>query len=413
MNESRLLTVDEAVTAVLAHAQPRRACRVTLGDTLGLVLAETIVADIDLPPFTKALMDGYAVRSTDLAEAGEHRLRVVAEIIAGQTSDRAIESREAARIMTGAPLPKGTDAVVNVERTRPDPDHPEHVLITTREPTPPGQYRLDQGREMRRGETLLGPGTIIRGGTIGLIASAGRASVDVIPKPRIAVIPTGDELVAVDQIPRSGQIRDTNGPILAALARAWGATDVAERPSVRDQPDELAEALGRELLDRDVLLVSGGVSAGIKDLVPSTLLAAGVEPVFHKVSVKPGKPIWFGVGPARSDNRPGTLVFGLPGNPASGIVGFLLFVRPALDALAGLGSKATSVETRRLGVTFHHRGDRPTYHPARTDGDQVFPLGWAGSADLRTVALADGFAVFAPGDCDYEVGDEVGLLRMH
>jgi len=412
MTQSLLLMVDEAVALVLHRAKPLPSRLVPLADSVGLILAESVVADIDLPPFTKALMDGYAVRSTDLPRAGEHRLRVVAEVAAGQTADRSIEPGEAARIMTGAPLPEGTDAVINVERTRIDPDDPNQVLITTSGPTPPGQFRLDRGREMRRGETLLGPGITIRPTTVGLIASAGRGSVRVIPKPSVGVVPTGDELVPVEQTPGSWQIRNTNGPILAAMARDWGASEVFEHPSVADRPEVLAEVFGRELLERDVLLISGGVSAGIKDLVPSTLVEVGVKPVFHKVAVKPGKPIWFGVGPPRSKDRPGTLVFGLPGNPASGVVGFLLFVRPAMDVLAGRGSNASTIEKVRLGTTFHHRGDRPTYHPVRVEGDRVFPLDWAGSADLRTVALADGFAAFASGDHVYEVGDAVGLLRF-
>ncbi len=146
----------------------------------------------------------------------------------------------------------------------------------------------------------------------------------------------------------------------------------------------------------DVLIVSGGVSAGTRDLVPSTLVDLGVEPVFHKVKVKPGKPLWFGVGPPRGD-KPGTLVFGLPGNPVSGFVCFLLFVRPALDALAGRDPRRTQLASFSLGAPFEHRGDRPTYHPARLVDGCVFPLDWAGSADLRTVALADGFAAFPPG----------------
>ena len=412
MTQARLLTVDDAVASVLHRAKPLPPRLVPLADSLGLILAESVAADVDLPPFTKALMDGYAVRSSDFPRAGEHRLQVVAEVAAGQTSDRLIGPGEAARIMTGAPLPEGTDAVINVERTRVDPDDPGQVLISTMGPTPTGQFRLDRGREMRRGETLLEPGMTIRPGTVGLIASAGRGSVRVIPRPSVGVVPTGDELVPFEQTPGPGQIRNTNGPILAALARGWGASEVFEHPSVADQAEVLAEVFGRELLERDVLLISGGVSAGIKDLVPSTLVAVGVEPVFHKVAVKPGKPIWFGVGPPRSDDRPGTLVFGLPGNPSSGVVGFLLFVRPALDAVAGRGSNPAVIEEVRLGATFQHRGDRPTYHPVRVEGDRVFPLDWAGSADLRTVALADGFAAFASGDREYEVGDAVGLLRF-
>ncbi len=409
MSTTPLLSVDAAVAAILGRVTPLPARSVALGEALGLILAEPVVADIDLPPFTKALMDGYAVRSSDLASAGEHRLRVVAEITAGQTSDRLIASGEAAQIMTGAPLPPGADAVVPVERTRPAAADPALVELTITAPVPAGQFCLDRGRELRAGERLLEPGTTIRGGMVGLIGSAGLAVVRVIPRPSVAIIPTGDELVAVAQTPGPGQIRNTNGPMLAALVRAWGARDVVESPALADDLDGLIAAFGAELAERDVLIVSGGVSAGILDLVPAALVRAGVEPVFHKVAVKPGKPLWFGVGPPRSVGRAGALVFGLPGNPASGVVGFLLFVRPALDVLAGHGA-TTGLEFRRLGNGFSHRGDRPTYHPVRVEAGRLHPLRWAGSADLRTVALADGFAAFAAGDREYAAGDEVGYL---
>ena len=409
MSTPPLLSVDAAVAAILERATPLPACSVALGEALGLILAEPVVADMDLPPFTKALMDGYAVRSSDLAAEGEHRLRVVAEITAGQTSNRLIASGEAARIMTGAPLPPGTDAVVPVERTRPGAADPSLVELTLTAPVAAGQFRLDRGRELRAGELLLDPGTTIRGGMVGLIGSAGRATIRVVPRPSVAIIPTGDELVAVAQTPGPGQIRNTNGPMLAALARAWGARDVVESPAMADDRDGLVAAFVAELAERDVLIVSGGVSAGVLDLVPAALVRAGVEPVFHKVAVKPGKPLWFGFGPPRSAGRAGALVFGLPGNPASGVVGFLLFVRPALDVLAGRGA-TTGVEPRRLGVGFSHRGDRPTFHPVRVEAGQLHPLRWAGSADLRTVALADGFAAFAAGDHEYAAGDEVGYL---
>ena len=162
----------------------------------------------------------------------------------------------------------------------------------------------------------------------------------------------------------------------------------------------LAATLLKDGLASDVLLITGGVSAGTRDLVPETLEALGVERVFHKVRLKPGKPLLFGVGPGRGD-RPGTLVFGLPGNPVSGAVGFLLFVRPALERLAGREVSPVRYRSGRLSEPFHHRGDRPTYHPADDSTDEatrVHPLDWAGSADLKTVARADGFAVFPSGD---------------
>jgi molybdopterin molybdotransferase len=177
---------------------------------------------------------------------------------------------------------------------------------------------------------------------------------------------------------------------------------------MRGAPHRLSESAATSL---DVLIVSGGVSAGTKDLVPATLVDLGVEPVFHKVDLKPGKPLWFGVGPDRGD-RPGTLVFGLPGNPVSGVVCFLLFVKPALEALAGRPPKRTQLASFSMGTCFEHRGDRPTYHPARLVDGRIHPLDWAGSADLRTVALADGFAAFPAGDRAFLAGEAVPFLPL-
>ncbi len=406
-----ILSVDQAIGAILARARPLAARRVPLAGALGLTLAEAIAADIDLPPFDKALMDGYAARSADLAAPGDHRLRVVEEITAGRTPTRTLGEGDCARIMTGAPLPPGADAVVMVERSR---DLGDGTVVLPG-PVDPGQNRLVRGREMRSGEVLIEPGTRVDAAKLGLIASAGRPDVLVVPRPSVAVVPTGDELVAIDRPPDPGQIRNTNGITLAGLARAWGAVEVFEAPIAPDDPAGLRRALGALLGtggnpgQPDVLLVCGGVSAGTRDLVPSTLIGLGVEPVFHKVNVKPGKPLWFGVGPRRGDAA-GTLVFGLPGNPASGVVGFLLFVRAALDALAGAKPPRSRPIAGRLAIAFDHRGDRPTYHPARLDGDLVHPLPWAGSADLRTVALADGFACFPAGDRTHEAGDRIDFL---
>jgi molybdopterin molybdotransferase len=205
--------------------------------------------------------------------------------------------------------------------------------------------------------------------------------------------------------------------MLAGLVRSCDSQARAF-PVVPDEEAALNDALGWGL-SADVLLISGGVSAGTRDLVPGALAALGVEQVFHKVSLKPGKPLWFGIGPPRGQ-APGTLVFGLPGNPVSGLVCFLLFVRPALDCLRGLPPNPPETLPAKLSTRFTHRGERPTYHPAkrltasRAPGEplSVEPLDWAGSADLRTVALADGFAMFPAGDRDYDPGAPVDFLPM-
>ncbi|WP_435016104.1 molybdopterin molybdotransferase MoeA [Tundrisphaera sp. TA3] len=410
------IPVAEALSLVLARAAVLPPQPAALDRALGLILAEDIRADLDLPPFRKALVDGFAFRTADAEGPGEHTLRVGETILAGQTPSRPLEPGEAFGIMTGAPLPDGADAVAMVERVRVLPDG----SIVLPGPLAPGANWMERGQEMKAGDIVIAAGSRLGPARLGVLASVGRATVLARPRPVVSVLSTGDELVPADRQPGPGQIRDSNSPTLRALARGWGAS-VRANPIAPDDPDGLRRSIGEALRwtatdpddpgDADVLLISGGVSAGQKDLVPSTLAALGVEPVFHHVRVKPGKPLWFGVGPARGD-RPGTLVFGLPGNPASGVVNFLLFVRPALDALSGRSPDRPYETTGRLAAPFRHRGDRPTYHPATIDGDRIAPLAWAGSADLRSIGLADGFAAFPSGDRSYEEGDAVGFLRF-
>jgi molybdopterin molybdotransferase len=404
-----LRSVAEAQSLVHRESAPRPARAVSLAEALGCTLAEAVAADRDSPPFDKALVDGYAVRSEDLA--GERRTLKLGEVIvAGKVATRPVGPGEAAGIMTGAPLPSGADAVVMFEATEVDGDR-----VTVRgAPPQPGQNVLHRGREMRAGEVVLASGTVLNAPAIGLLASVGRTRPVVVPRLRVAIVPTGDELVEPDQVPGPGQIRNSNAALLRALAVESGA-DVTVHPISRDEPGPLRAILAGALAASDVLLVTGGVSVGTRDLVPPTLAELGVRTVFHKVRLKPGKPLLFGVGPG-SGASPGPLVFGLPGNPVSGLVGFLLFVRPALACLAGRPWADPIGGPYPLATRFRHRGDRPTYHPARrvTLGGSpvVEPLDWAGSPDLRTVARADGFALFPAGDRDYHPGDAVEFLPL-
>lgn len=403
-----MLTVDQALSEVLSRASPLPAASRPLAEALRCLLAEPVQADMDLPPFPKALVDGYAVRSADIQAGRVTRLQVGEVIPAGRVPSRPLGPGEAAAVMTGSPLPEGADAVVMVERTR--CTEPGIVEI---EPGAVGRWQnwIPRGREMRKGDLLLESGVRLNAIRLGLLASVGRTQVRVIPRPRVRVLPTGDELVEPSCEPGPGQIRNSNGILLSALAGNRAET----LPIAPDEPGALRQALERGL-EADVLLITGGVSAGTRDLVPGTLEALGVSRVFHKIRLKPGKPLWFGVGPARAE-LPGTLVFGLPGNPVSGIVGFLLLVQPALRALAGYDAgPATTYHHVRLTKPFVQRGDRMAYHPARLVkervGFAVEPLDWGGSGDLRTVAGADGFAIFPAGDREYYEGETVDFLPL-
>lgn len=413
-------TVESALAAVMRECRVCPTREMSASWAAGCTLAEPVVADLDMPPFDKALVDGFAVRATDVPDVGPWSLRVVDEVDAGATPRRAVGPGEAALVMTGAPLPEGADSVVMLE----DVCRDEAGLVRVKGPLRTGQNRLERGREYRAGEVLLEPGTILNAPRVGLLAATGHPVVRVFERPTVGVVATGDELVEPDQTPGPGQIRNSNTSTLASLVRSLGH-GAREIPTLPDRLPALREVFGRIVVGRfdevgegtgfdrvDVLLVSGGVSAGRRDLVPGALEAVGVRPVFHKVKVKPGKPLWFGVGPDRED-RPPVLVFGLPGNPVSGIVSVLLFVAPALEVMAGRPASRPRTERLVLASPYSQRGPRATYHPARRlAGRRVAPLPWAGSADLRTAALADGFAVFPEGDRDYDEGVEVEFLPL-
>jgi molybdopterin molybdotransferase len=405
-----LLTVDEARDTVLARARTLPPARLPLSMARGCVLAEDVAVDRDSPPFAKSLVDGFAVRSADVLPAGGP-LRVVEELFAGAVPTRPLGPREAASIMTGAPLPDGADAVVMLEYARRD----AHEVTLNMARVEPGANVLPRGREMRAGDIVLRRGERLGAARLGVLASVGCASPLVVPAPWVSILPTGDELVEADEAPGPGQIRNANAVVLESLVVQAGGVPLL-LPIAPDDPDILARDLEDALLT-DVVVITGGVSAGQRDLVPAALERLGVARVFHKVRLKPGKPLWFGIGPERGA-KPGALVFGLPGNPVSGVVGTLLFVRPALEALAGRTVAGRDLPGYPLAQAFEHRGDRPTYHPvawAEPGGGAeraLVPLPWAGSADLLTVARADGFACFPPGDRRYAPGDVVGFLNL-
>lgn len=408
-----LLSIEDALLAVRAEATPRPSRSEPLEDATGCVLAESIKADRDSPPFDKALMDGYAVRGADFNDNPTRSLKLGETLLAGQVPSRGLLPGEAASIMTGAPMPPGADAVVMLEHTIVNGDR---VTIPEGFPLPePGRNMLPRGREMRTGEIVLEAGQTLNPPAIGVLASVGCTRPRVIPRIRLAIVPTGDELVEPDVLPGPGQIRNSNASLLRALAIQHGAA-VTVHPIARDETEVLRTALAAALESADVVLVTGGVSTGSHDLVPPTLASLGMRTVFHKIRMKPGKPLLFGVGSAPGTDHPGPLVFGLPGNPVSGLVGFLLFVRPAIQAMAGYPWRDDLDGPYPLASSFKQRGDRPAYFPARVvptaSGLAIEPLPWAGSADLRAIAKADGFARFPAGDYEYQPGDLVRFLPL-
>jgi molybdopterin molybdotransferase len=408
-----MLTVDEALQRIVEYATALPAVEVDTVDALDHVLAETVVSDVDSPPHDKSIVDGYAVWSADLKD-GHAELVVIEEVVAGAVPQRTLKTGQATRIMTGAPIPPGADGVVMVERTTLLATAHDVSRIRVQDvPMRAGQNILPRGCAMRRGDTVLVPGALLRPIELGLLAEVGRARVRLIPHPSVSVLATGNEIVSANRMPAAGQIRNSNGPMLAASVRSAGATAI-ELGIARDERDDLARLIARGL-SADVLVLSGGVSAGILDLVPGVLRDLGVQEVFHKVRLKPGKPLWFGVLPAKPPRSQATLVFGLPGNPVSSLVCFELFVRPAIERLAGRPSCRQTIQTR-LAAEFHHRGDRPTYHPAQfsqvTGEPIVTPLRWHGSADLRALAAANALICFPAGERLYPTGESVAVLIL-
>jgi molybdopterin molybdotransferase len=400
-----MLSVADARNQVLSHCRPLPAVNAALDAAArGRVLAESIASDFDVPPFDKALMDGYAVRSGDLP-SGQGCLVVVEEVCAGQTPRIAVGPGQATRIMTGAPIPAGADAVIVVERARMLDDG--RVEISDKPPRP-GQNILPRAAEMRRGEMVVPAGSVLRPQEFGVLATVGRTAVMQVPAPRVSILSTGDELVEPDQTPGPGQIRNSNASMLLAQADRAGA-GATFLGIGRDTRESLRPLIRLGLQKSDVLILSGGVSAGKLDLVPELLQEAGVEPRFHKIHMKPGKPLFFGT-------HRGGLVFGLPGNPVSSFVCFELFIRPALRTLGGHREVDLPGVTAVLTEDLVHRSDRPTYHPAwvesTVDGWKVKPVAWLGSADLRAFLAANALLVLPGGAQDFPAGVRLDVLRL-
>ncbi len=409
-----MLTVHDAVSAILDHVQSFESEATPLADSLGLVLAEDIVSDLDSPPFDKALMDGFAVRAADIVD-GNAILTLIDEVAAGRVAEKTVGPGETIQIMTGAPIPNGADGVVRVEDTEiaESADGAKLVKIAT-SPVSAGTNMIHRGTSMKRGDRVLLSGRLLRPQELGALAEMGRHTLAARRRPRVGVLATGDELVPVTEIPGPGQIRNSNETMLIAQIHRAGGIPVS-LGIARDERQHLSDRILAGL-ECDILLLSGGVSAGKLDLVPSELEAAGVRQVFHKVKVKPGKPIWFGVlesGNAASEST-GCYVFGLPGNPVSSMVCFELFVRTAIRRLLGIEPAVPQPVQVKLTVEHIAKGDRPTYFPAQLDwtptGPTVAPIRWHGSADLRATVEANSMALFPAGDQVFSVGATIDVI---
>jgi molybdopterin molybdotransferase len=396
----KLMSADDALARILDGVPALPVVETPLLDSLGLVLSEDILADRDVPPFRNSAMDGYAVRGDDVASAPVE-LRVVGEIAAGGFPQAEVGPGEAMRIMTGAPMPLGADTVVRVE----DTDNATDV-VTIAAATPKGMSIRQAGEDVRKGETILTKGTVLRAAEIGLLASDGRAHVRVRKRPRVAVFSTGDEIVDLDAPLGHGQIRDANRYTLASALRAAGA-EAWVRGIVSDSPDALRTAL-REGLAADAILTSGGVSVGDHDHLKPVLSELGTID-FWAIAIRPGRPLAFG---ELKDGERRVPIFGLPGNTVSALVTFEVFVRPALLRMQGRANVSRPRARARLlepvdkleSLRFFARGIHdPAAGTVRLTGPQ-------GSGILRSMSLANCLIDLPVGPSRIEKGEIVDVI---
>jgi molybdenum cofactor synthesis domain-containing protein len=404
-----MIPVQEAIRIVAAETPRLPAEPVPLVEARGRVLAEDVVADTDLPPFDRALMDGYAMRAADTvgAQAGAPvRLSIVGEAAAGAGWRGELQAGEAVRIMTGAPVPAGADSVQQVEVTRETGDgaHVELERATT-----PSQFITKRAAEITRGEVVLRAGETIGAASMAALAAFGYARVEVGARPRACVLATGTELVAVGARPGPAQIRDSNTYSLLAYAEAAGAR-VEHLPFAGDDAALLQRVIAESAGRADVLVLSGGVSMGVYDFTKTALVSLGAEIFFERVSLRPGKPTVF----ARLGR---TLVFGLPGNPVSVSVTFNLFARTAIRAMQGASLAALAEEQAVLGRDVRGAQERASYLPARLGTDAAGrlvaePLRWGGSSDFVAFTRADALIIIEAGARTVEANSIVRIVRL-
>jgi molybdopterin molybdotransferase len=416
-----VLSYEEAAALVAKHSSklahnPRVVERVKLSKAAGRVLAQPLRADRDQPPFARSTRDGFACRAAD---ASTHQpIAVAGATKAGDVPSGPLPRNSAWEIMTGAPVPRRADAVLMLE-------HVEvvdgHVRLLPPRTVSPGENIVAKGAQARKGQLLLAAGTIIGAAQIALAAACGCAEIEVFARPRAAILATGDELVAIEESPAPGQIRNSNAPMLAAMVTAAGGEPWV-LPIAADTAHALDAALARAA-DADLLLITGGVSAGKFDLVEPALARAGARFHFTGVRMQPGKPTVFGeFSPRRGglnfvqDKDRTKYFFGLPGNPVSSAVTFLLFAAPMLDALAGSAGAGARVALAKLAADVKAKPGLTRFLPALCNfagpTPEVALVPWQGSGDIAAMARANCFLVVPEDAHRLKAGATVRILLL-
>jgi molybdopterin molybdotransferase len=400
-----MISVAEAIRIVKEQTRTLPFEEIELVEAQGRVLAEDVIADMDLPPFDRAQMDGYALRAAD-TENIPVRLSMVGEAAAGRGWHDSLRAGQAVRIMTGAPVPAGADSVQQVEVTS---ELDEGRTVEISKATVPGQFIVRRASEIKRGETVLRKGEEINAARMAVLASFGYAKVRVGARPRVAVLATGTELVRVSETPGQDQIRDSNTFSLGAYAAIGGAR--VERLALAGDDLELLKREIKGAAERsDALILSGGVSMGVYDFTKAALQGLGAEIFFERVSLRPGKPTVFGrLGRA--------LCFGLPGNPVSVSVTFNLFARIALRVMQGALEVELPEERAALSGSVRGTAERESFLPARLQTDErgrlmAKPLKWGGSSDFVAFARATALINVPQGVKTLEAGEIVRILHL-
>ncbi len=370
---------------------------VALECAAGRVLAEEVRADRDFPPLARSVRDGFAVRAADVPGS----LRVIGEVRAGDRFDGVVGTGEAVEIMTGAPVPRGANAVIMVEHTT----RADDGSVSTDRAASPGQFVNPAGCEAHTGEPLLSPGKRLGFADVALLAAVGKAQVAVCAKPRVALLATGDEIVPLTEKPREHQIRNSNAYSLAAqVSRAGGVPVIL--PVARDEYEDTLSLVERGFA-ADLLLISGGVSAGKYDIVERVLSDVGAEFFFDRVLIQPGQPLVFG----RVREK---FFFGLPGNPASTMVTFELFARAALELVGGQSSSTLPFLLAPLTRDFRHKTGFTRFLPASLTWQgvepQLTPLAWSGSGDVPALTRANAFLVADADRAEWKAGELIPVL---
>lgn len=377
-----LVPYEEAVARIVGSFEPLDAVDFPVGDALGLVIAESVTSEHDVPGFDNSAMDGYAIVSADTTGTTPVTLKLVDDLPAGTVGTARILAGTAATIMTGAPLPPGADAVVPWEdTTRGDGTVAVNVEIT------PRRHVRPRGEDVRAGDEVIAAGALLGPVHLGVLASVGRTHVQAIARPRVAILSTGDELAAPGEALKPGQVYDANRAVLRGMCERAGAR-VSADALISDDPDAITAWLRTAARKADLIVTTGGASVGEHDWIRAILEQQGALTLW-RIAIKPGKPIAFGA-------MDGTPVLGLPGNPGSAFVGAHVFVQPAIRALSGRAPGAPRV-TKRLAAAVKGSPSRTQFTRVRLDGDAAIPLPAQSSVVLSNILSADGFAIVAPG----------------